>query len=139
MNNNWAQQDYPHAAITRQVIGAAMEVHRRLGAGFLESVYEEALVVEFKTNEITFERQKGLPVIYRDTVIKQFVCDFLVAGKVIVELKAIKEIGEIEKIQVISYLKASRLDIGLLLNFGCKSLQYKRLINSRNNNSKCNV
>jgi len=130
MNNDKAQQDYPEIASTRQIIGAAMEVHRRLGPGFLESVYEEALAVEFELKQIQFERQKELPVVYRGEMIKMFVCDFLVSDKIIVELKAIKEVGEIEKIQVISYLKASGLKIGLLLNFGCKSLQFKRLINS---------
>jgi GxxExxY protein len=130
MNNNEERKDYPEIDITREIIGAAMEVHRRLGPGFLESVYEEALAVEFKLEQIQFERQKELPVIYRGEMIKMFVCDFLVSDKVIVELKAIKETGEIEKIQVISYLKASGLKIGLLLNFGCKSLEFKRLINS---------
>jgi GxxExxY protein len=130
MNNNEERKNYPEIDITREIIGAAMEVHRRLGPGFLESVYDEALAVEFKLQGMKFERQKELPVVYRDEVIKKFVCDFLVSDKIIVELKAIKEVGEIERIQVISYLKASGLKIGLLLNFGCKSLEFKRLINS---------
>jgi GxxExxY protein len=130
MNNNEKRKNYPEKDTTRKIIGAAMEVHRRLGPGFLESVYEEALAVEFKLKQIQFERQKELPVVYRDEIIKIFVCDFLVSDKIIVELKAIKEVGEIEKIQVISYLKASGLKIGLLLNFGRVSLQFKRLINS---------
>lgn len=135
MNNDKAAQDYPEVATTREIIGAAMEVHRRLGPGFLESVYEEALAVEFKLKQIKFERQKELPVVYRGEVIKMFACDFLVSDKIIVELKAIKKLGEIEKIQVISYLKAGGLVVGLLLNFGCKSLEFKRLINSDNKNS----
>ena len=110
-----------------------MEVHRRLGPGFLESIYEEALAAEFKFRNINFERQKQLPVFYRGKIIKQFACDFLVAKEVVVELKAHKELSEIDKIQVISYLKASSLEIGLLLNFGAKSLDYKRLINTPNN------
>lgn len=120
------------SGITGDIIGAAMEVHRRLRPGFLESVYHEALEVELRLKNLKFERQKKLPVVYRDKVIKTFVCDFVIDGKVIVELKAIKQTGEIEKIQVISYLKASGIEIGLLINFGAQSLEYKRLINSKN-------
>lgn len=123
---------YVESGITGDIIGAAMEVHRRLGSGFLESVYHEALEVELRLKNLKFERQKKLPVVYRDKVIKTFVCDFVINGKVIVELKAIKQTGEIEKIQVISYLKASGIEIGLLINFGAQSLEYKRLINSKN-------
>ncbi len=107
-----------HSRITGDIIGAAMEVHGVLGAGFLESVYEEALCYEFNLREIQHERQKTINVVYKDKVLKQFVCDFLVDGKIIVELKAIKELSEIEKIQVINYLKASGYQVGLLFNFG---------------------
>jgi GxxExxY protein len=131
MSSDKLKQDYPEVATTRQIIGAAMDVHQRLGPGFLESVYDEALAVELGLREIKFERQKELPVMYRGEIIKRFGCDFLVSDKVVVELKAMKEVGEIEKVQVVSYLKASGLEIGLLLNFGCKSLVFKRLINSK--------
>jgi len=131
LNSKIVKNQYVASEITGDIIGAAMEVHRRLGPGFLESVYEEALAVELKINNIKFERQKELPVFYRDKVIKTFVCDFIIDKQIIVELKAIKQIGEIEKIQVISYLKASGIEIGLLINFGNVSLEYKRLINSR--------
>lgn len=124
------KSEYPASDVTGRVIGAAMEVHSRLGSGFLESVYEEAMAVEFRHKKIAFERQKELPVYYRDSVIKKFVCDYVVAGTVIVELKAIKALSEIERIQLTSYLKASRLSIGLLLNFGAKSLDFKRMIYS---------
>ena len=122
---------YAFSDLTGDIIGAAMEVHGRLGPGFLESVYEEALAVEFRLKNIEFERQKELPVLYRDDIIKTFVCDFLVAGRVIVELKAIKALGEIEKVQLTSYLKASGIEIGLLLNFGSRSLDFKRMICSK--------
>jgi GxxExxY protein len=128
------KDQYVASCITGDVIGAAMEVHRRLGPGFLESVYEEALAVELKLKKVRFERQKELPVFYRDKIIKKFVCDFFVNGQVIVELKAAKELGEIDSIQVISYLKASGIETGLLINFGAKSLGYKRLINSKSRN-----
>jgi GxxExxY protein len=126
------KNQYVASGTTGDIIGAAMEVHRRLGPGFLESVYEEALTFELKLKNMKFERQKELPVFYRDKVIKKFNCDFLVEGQVIVELKAAKELSEVDKIQVINYLKASGIEIGLLFNFGAKSLEYKRLINSKN-------
>ena len=110
-----------------------MEVHKELGPGFLESVYEESLAYEFELQNILFEKQKTINVYYKTKAVKQFVCDFLVDNKIVVELKAIKAIGEIEKLQVVNYLKAGNFEVGLLINFGCKSLEYKRLINTKNN------
>jgi len=117
--------------LTGDIIGVAMEVHRQLGPGFLESVYEEALSVEFEIKGIKFQRQKELPVFYKGRNIKQFICNFIVEDEVIIELKAIKQIGEIDKLQVINYLKASGYEVGLLFNFGEKSLEWKRLINTK--------
>jgi len=115
--------------LTGKIIGAAMEVHNTLGCGFLESVYEEALAVEFHLRDIKFERQRSLDVFYKDIKVKQFICDFLIEGSVLVELKVIKELASIETAQVLNYLKATNLKLGLLLNFGSGSLQYKRVIN----------
>ena len=120
-----------HSELTRSIIGVAMEVHRRLGCGFLESVYDEAMGVEFQLQSIKFERQKVIDVYYRDRVIKQFICDFLVEGTVLVELKAIKNVGEIEKAQIINYLRATRLPVGLLVNFGARSLEHQRFANTK--------
>jgi GxxExxY protein len=122
-------EDYLYKDLTREIIGAAMEVHKTLGCGFLESVYEESLAVEFGLRGIQFERQKPLDVFYKEQNVKQFICDFLVAGAVMVELKAVKEITESQKAQVLNYLRATNLKLGLLLNFGASSLQYKRVIN----------
>ena len=119
-----------HSELTRDIIGAAMEVHKILGAGFLESVYEEALAIEFDLRRIPYERQKPIDVRYKGRPTRQFACDFVVSSKVIVELKAIKGISDIEQAQLLNYLKASRLNLGLLLNFGCTSLEIKRMINS---------
>jgi GxxExxY protein len=105
-----------------------MEVHKTLGSGFLESVYEEALAIEFDIRKIHYERQKEVEVIYKGKPTKQFVCDYLVEGKVLVELKAFKMITAVEEAQVINYLKATGLEIGLLINFGQSSLTYKRLV-----------
>ena len=124
-----AEAEFPHKELTKVIIGAAMEVHRTLGYGFLESVYEEALTVELTERKIPFERQKPIEVSYKGKMLKEFICDFLVEGTVIVELKAIKEITDLEKGQVLNYLKGTGLKLGLLLNFGARSLQYKRIIN----------
>jgi GxxExxY protein len=125
------KNSYVASGLTGEIIGVAMEVHSQLGPGFLENVYEEAFAVELELKGIKFQRQKELPVFYKGRNIKQFVCDFIVEDKVIVELKAVKQIGEIEKLQVINYLKASGYEIGLLFNFGDKSLEWKRLINTK--------
>ena len=119
-----------HSEVTRDIIGVAMEVHRILGAGFLESVYEESLAIEFDLRRIPYERQKPIDVRYKGRTAKQFACDFVVSNKVIVELKAIKGITNVEQAQVLNYLKSSGLELGLLLNFGCSSMEIKRMINS---------
>lgn len=127
------KNQYVESGLTGDIIGAAMEVHRELGPGFLESIYEEALAVELTRRKINFERQKQLPVFYKKDCIKTFVCDLVVENKVVVEIKAIKVLSDIDKIQLTSYLKASGIEIGLLLNFGEKSLSFKRMIYSKNN------
>ena len=124
-----SEREFLYKDLTKEIIGAAMEVHSTLGCGFLESVYEEVLAVEFGLRDVSFERQKPLDVFYKVKNVKQFVCDFLVAGAVLVELKAIKELTGVETAQVLNYLKATSLKLGLLLNFGASSLQYKRVIN----------
>jgi len=129
MEDNFPEDKYPNKELTKEIIGAEMEVHSQLGSGFLESVYEEAMVVELGLRGISYERQKMLDVFYKERKVKQFICDFLVNGAVIVELKAIKTLTDIETGQVLNYLKATGLQLGLLLNFGAKSLEYKRIIN----------
>jgi len=114
---------------TYAVIGAAMEVHRQLGRGFLEAVYQEALAVEFAQRGIAFQRKVELPITYKGQRL-QTSCraDFFCHGRVIVELKALAQIGSVEEAQLLNYLKAARLAVGLLLNFGAPSLDYKRRI-----------
>jgi GxxExxY protein len=108
-----------------------MEVHNTLGSGFLESVYEEALAIEFNLRKVPYERQKGIDVFYKGQLAKQFACDFLIGKKLLVELKALKVITGVEEAQILNYLKATELEIGLLINFGEQSLSYKRLILQR--------
>ena len=122
--------DYLHKDLTEKVIGAAMEVHNTLRNGFLESVYEEAMAIELDLQKIPFERQKPINVFYKGRSAKQFFCDFVIGGKVLVELKAIKRLSEIENAQVLNYLKATELSLALLINFGSTSLEFKRIINT---------
>ncbi len=114
---------------TYTIIGAAMAVHSTLGSGFLESVYQEALEIEFQIRNIPFEREKVLPVTYRDKTLKSvFKADFVCFGTVIVELKALQHLSGAEEAQIINYLKASSLQKAILFNFGTSSLQHKRLV-----------
>jgi GxxExxY protein len=114
---------------TYAIIGAAMEVHRTLGCGFLESVYHEALAIEFAERDIPFRREAALQIIYKDTMLPcSFRVDFICFDKVLLELKALAMLSPIEEAQVINYLKASKLPRALLSNFGTTSLQHKRLV-----------
>jgi GxxExxY protein len=114
---------------TFAIIGAAMEVHKQLGCGFLEAVYQEALGLELSTRDIPFQSQVELPVFYKRIRLATFYkADFVCFESVIIEIKALAQIGGIEEAQVINYLKATGIRVGLLLNFGSRSLEYKRLV-----------
>lgn len=117
---------------THAIIGAAMEVHRQLGRGFLESVYQEALAFEMISRKIPFDREIELPVHYKGHQLPcVYKADFICYGEIIVELKAITELSAKEHSQIINYLKATRIETGLLINFGGKSLEFKRFVDSR--------
>jgi GxxExxY protein len=113
--------------LTDRIIAAAIRVHRELGPGYLESMYEEALAIEFAAAGITFERQKLLPVFYREHLIGEHRLDFLVEQKVILELKAISALEDIHFAIVRSYLKAANLNDALLLNFATARITVKRV------------
>ena len=115
---------------TYAIIGAAMEVHRELGAGFLEPVYQEALAQEFHQQGIPFEREVALHILYKGTKLNTgYRANFICYGDILVELKAQNTVGRIEAAQVLNYLKATGIHIGLLLNFGELSLYFKRFAN----------
>ena len=113
--------------LTERIIAGAIRVHRELGPGFLESMYEEALAIEFSAAGILFERQKLLPIFYREHLIGEHRLDFLVEGKVIVELKAIAAVENVHYAILRSYLKAANLEDALLLNFASMRLTIKRV------------
>ncbi|MEA1956993.1 MAG: GxxExxY protein [Euryarchaeota archaeon] len=124
------RENFPHKKLTYQIISAAMEVHKELGPGFLEKVYENALIVELlEVRRIPTEVQKSIPLLfYKGKRIGEHILDILVAGNVILEIKAVKELAPVHEAQLLSYLKATNCKVGLLLNFADKSLKYKRLI-----------
>ena len=102
-----------------RIVGAGMEVYNELGSGFLEGVYQEALELEFKRQEIPFESQIGLVLVYKGQPLKKsYVPDFVVFGKVIVEIKALDHLSGVEEAQLLNYLKGTGLHVGVLLNFG---------------------
>ena len=109
--------------LARETIGAAIQVHRALGPGFLESIYEEALCVELSRRRIPFARQVPIPVCYEGHPVGQSQLDLMVGGQLIVELKAVQQILPIHVAQVLSYLKAARKPLGLILNFHVPVLQ----------------
>lgn len=111
--------------LLRQIIGLAMKVHRELGVGFVDSVYGNALALEFSRAEVDFEREKKIPLYYADQIIGDFQADFVVRDCVVLELKAVDNLSPDHTIQFVNYLTAGRVDTGLLLNFGAQSLQLK--------------
>ncbi len=106
-----------------------MEVHKELGNGFLEAVYQEALTLEFDGQEIPFEKEKQIEIYYKDLLLdKKYRADFVCYGKIIIEIKAISELTPEHESQVLNYLNATEYRLGILINFGSKSLQFKRIV-----------
>ena len=116
--------------LTEKIIGCAFKVHNTLGCGFLEKVYENALAHELRKNSLSVEQQKPIQVIYDEIVVGEYIADILVESAVILELKAIKAIDKIHEAQLLNYLKATGLNLGLILNFGQPKLQIRRFVNN---------
>lgn len=108
-----------------------MKVHNTLGNGFQEVIYQRALEIEFKKNDIYYKREMEMPIIYEDKQIGTRRADFFVEEKIMLELKAVSQLENVHLAQALNYLEAYKIEIGLLINFGAISLQFKRLINQR--------
>lgn len=116
---------------TYDIIGAAMDVHRTLGNGFLESVYQEALEIELAIRRIPYVAQKPIEICYKNQLLtKFFIADLLCYNEIIVELKAVSEISSVHEAQLINYLKATKKELGIIINFGKDTLEYKRFLNT---------
>lgn len=127
-----ADERDPH---TYAIIGAAMDIHRELGHGFLEAVYQEALAIEYGRRSIPFQREVELPIRYKGQLLKtRYRADFVCYGSVVVETKALSQLTSTDQAQVINELKATGMNLGLLINFGAPSLDYRRLVFTPKNN-----
>ena len=114
--------------LTERIIGAAMQVHNALGIGFLEKVYENALILELGSDGLTVEQQKPIAVRYRDTIVGDYIADLVVAGKMLVELKTVAALASAHIAVCMNYLRATNLPVCLLINFGKPRLEWKRLV-----------
>ena len=124
-------EDYKYSAITGKIIGCAMEVHRYLGNGFQEVIYQRALAIEMSRQGLSFAREFEMSIYYKEEYIGKRRVDFLVEDAVSVELKAKSELDDVHLNQALNYLEIYHIQTGLLINFGARSLQFKRLINSK--------
>jgi GxxExxY protein len=122
-----------YADITEKIIGCAMKVHRELGMGFQEYIYQRALEIELKILGLKFTREHEMPIHYKGEVIGKRIVDFFVEDKIMVELKAFTDLTDVHMAQAFNYLEASGTEVGLLINFGARSLQFKRLHNRKLN------
>lgn len=131
LNNSLLDIDeYPFKDECYRIFGACMEVSNELGSGFLEAVYQEALCYEFSDQDIQFESQKLMNIVYKGHPLKKkYIADFICYGEIILEIKAIDTLKAEHISQVVNYLKATGKQIGLLVNFGTSRIQYKRVIN----------
>ena len=124
--------DFKYSDLTHQIIGCAMKVHNTLGNGFQEVIYQRALAIELKKAGIAFRREQEMTIYYDGYEIGTRRVDFLVDEKVMVELKAVSQLEDAHWAQTINYLEAYGLEVGLLINFGAKKLEFKRFVNGKN-------
>ena len=124
-------EQYKYSELTDKIIGCAMKVHSALGNGFQEVIYQRAVEIEMADAGLSFSREQEMPIYYKNQQIGTRRVDFLVEGVISVELKAITKLEDVHLAQAINYLEAYDLEVGLLINFGAKSLQYKRIVNRK--------
>lgn len=130
--NKFTNEKYPLSELTGKIIKCAIEVHKYLGNGFQEVIYQRALAIEFTLQNIPFEREFEMPLFYKGEHIGTRRVDFFVEGKVMVEIKAVIQLEDVHLAQAINYLEAYQMEVGLLINFGSKSLDFKRVMNKKN-------
>ena len=128
---NFINSQYEHSEVTGKILGAAFEVHKILGCGFSEFVYQRALEVEFRLRQIAFVSEKEMMIYYKNEKVGGRRVDFMVEDLIPVEIKAVSMLEKLHLAQSINYLEAFDMEIGLLLNFGSTSLQYKRLVHPK--------
>lgn len=126
-----------YADLTKRIIGCAMKVHRKLGNGFQEVIYQRALAIEFDSNRISYSREHEMSIFYEGMEIGTRRVDFFVEEVIMVELKAITQLEDVHLAQAINYLEAYHLEIGLLINFGTRSLVFKRVYNTKYKPQSC--
>jgi GxxExxY protein len=124
-------KEYAESELTGKIIGCAMEVHKILGNGFQEVIYQRALAIEMNNVGLTYSREHEMDIFYKGEKIGGRRVDFFVEGKIMVELKAVIELQDVHLAQAINYLEAYNMTIGLLINFGSQSLQFKRVMKPR--------
>ena len=122
--------------ITYAIRGAIFEVHNVLGSGFLEKVYENALLIEIKTRGLRAQSQVPLKVIYKDETVGDYFADIVVESQILVELKTVAKVGKIHEAQLLNYLKATNIQVGLLVNFKPETVEIKRLVYNLSENTK---
>jgi GxxExxY protein len=126
--NNYTNEKYPLSDLTGKIIKCAIEVHKHLGNGFQELIYQRALAIEFTLQDVPFKREFEMPLFYKGERIGTRRVDFFVEDKVMVEIKAIIQLEDVHLAQSINYLEAYKKEVGLLINFGSKSLDFKRVM-----------
>ena len=134
-DKSFINEKYPLSDLTGKIIKCAIEVHNHLGNGFQEVIYQRALAIEFSNQYIDFEREFEMPIFYKGEQIGTRRVDFFVEGKVMVELKALIKLEDVHLVQAINYLEAYNMEIGLLINFGSRSLEFKRVMNKKSKSS----
>lgn len=125
------KEEYKYSDITEKIIGCAMRVHQRMRNGYQELIYHRCLIIEFNKNNLPFSNESELPIFYEDVQVGKRRVDFLVDNKVIVEIKALTDLTDAHLAQALNYLEALSLEVGLLINFGSRSLEVRRLINNK--------
>ena len=129
--DKYIKEQYPLSDLTGKIIKCSIEVHKHLGNGFQEVIYQRALAIEFSLQNVQFEREYEMSIFYKGEQIGTRRVDFFIDGKVMVELKAIIQLEDVHLAQAINYLEAYNMEVGLLINFGSKSLDFKRVMNKK--------